>query len=245
MLGKVAQGIAVEGMESLSPALVDAMETLLDVLTDGTRVVLLDPERIRRRAHDLVETSEEFLGASWANAAAGNAVPVDLQQVLGTGSYRSLADLRARALELDRGWWSLTSFAGDDELAEFADDPDPEVRTITVRSSAVEAFRSDTDAVVAALRGWLADGQRVVVALEGPGLARRVSEVLAEQDVPHRLAAPLETLESEVVQVTTGSVGRGFVLPGARLVVVGEADLTGQVGTGGSTKDMRRMPSRR
>ena len=38
-----------------------------------------DPERVRTRAHDLVATSAEFLEASWANAAAGNAVPVDLQ----------------------------------------------------------------------------------------------------------------------------------------------------------------------
>jgi transcription-repair coupling factor (superfamily II helicase) len=48
-----------------------------------------------------------------------------------------------------------------------------------------------------------------------------------------------------VTCTSTGSVGRGFLLPGAGLVVVGETDLTGQVGTGGSTRDMRRMPSRR
>ena len=244
MLGKVAEGIAVEGMESLAPALVDSMETLLDVLPEGARVVLLDPERIRTRAHDLVETSREFLEASWANAVAGNAVPVDLQEVLGRSSYWSVADVRARALELGTGWWSLTAFAGDEELAEM-DAGDEAVRQLTIDSGAVTPFRSDAEAVAAALRGWLADGQRVVLSLEGPGLARRVSEVLAEQDVPHRLVASLERLDAEVVQVTTGSVGRGFVLPGASLVVVGETDLTGQAGTGGSTKDMRRMPSRR
>ncbi|WP_109473326.1 transcription-repair coupling factor [Ornithinimicrobium cavernae] len=248
MLGRVAEGIAVEGMESLAPALVDAMETLVDVLPDGTRVILLDPERIRTRAHDLVETSLEFLGASWANVVAGNVVPVDLQEVLGTASYWSVGDTRARALELDRGWWTLTSFAGDEELAEFTEDDEgdgPTARQITVESTDIAAFRSDADAIATSLRGWLADGQRVVLSLEGPGLARRVSEVLAERDVPHRLVAPLERLESEVVQVTTGIVGRGFTVPGARLVVVSESDLTGQAGTGGSTKDMRRMPSRR
>ena len=80
MLGKIAEGIAVEGMESLAPVLVDDMELLLDVLPAGTHVVLCDPERVRTRAHDLVATSAEFLEASWANAAAGNAVPVDLQR---------------------------------------------------------------------------------------------------------------------------------------------------------------------
>ncbi|WP_425606968.1 transcription-repair coupling factor [Ornithinimicrobium faecis] len=248
LLSKVAEGIAVEGMESLTPALVDSMETLPDVLAEGTRVVLLDPERISTRAHDLVETSLEFLGASWANAVAGNVVPVDLQDVLGTASYWSLGDLRARALERGRDWWTMTAFAGDEELAEFVEDDaadDVVARRITVESSPVEAFRSDAEAIATALRRWLADDQHVVLSLEGPGLARRVSEVLAEQDVPHRLVPDLERLVPEVVQITTGSVGRGFVLPGAHLVVVGETDLTGSVSTGGSTKDMRRMPSRR
>src|SRR5665647_3406468 len=82
MLGKVAEGIAVEGMESLAPALVDGMESLLDVLPQGTHVVLTDPERVRKRAYDLVATSDEFLDASWSNAAAGNAVPIDLHAIL-------------------------------------------------------------------------------------------------------------------------------------------------------------------
>ncbi len=72
LLGKVAEGIAVEGMESLAPALVDGMEPLLDVLPAGCQVVVTDPERVRTRAHDLVATSAEFLQASWINAAAGS-----------------------------------------------------------------------------------------------------------------------------------------------------------------------------
>ena len=68
---KIAAGIAVEGMESLAPALVDEMALLVDLMPDDTHVLVLDPERARSRAHDLVATSEEFLGASWAAAAGG------------------------------------------------------------------------------------------------------------------------------------------------------------------------------
>ena len=78
MLAKIAEGIAVEGMESLAPVLVDGMQPLLDLLPAGAHVVLVDPEKVRTRAHDLVATSEEFLAASWANASAGNELPVDL-----------------------------------------------------------------------------------------------------------------------------------------------------------------------
>src|SRR5450759_4839220 len=141
MLGKVAEGIAVEGMESLAPALVDGMETLLDVLPQGTHVVLTDPERVRKRAHDLVATSAEFLDASWSNAAAGNTVPVDLQGILGTASYWSLADVRAHALKIGRPWWTLTSFVSDAELTALTpDDLDPDSgQRLSVESVDVDA----------------------------------------------------------------------------------------------------------
>ena len=68
---KLAEGIAVEGMESLAPVLVDEMELLVDLMPRRHPRLVLDPERVRTRAHDLVATSEEFLAASWATAASG------------------------------------------------------------------------------------------------------------------------------------------------------------------------------
>ena len=250
MLGKVAEGIAVEGMESLAPALVDGMESLLDVLPQGTHVVLTDPERVRKRAHDLVATSAEFLDASWSNAAAGNAVPVDLQGILGTASYWSLADVRAHALETGRPWWSLTSFVSDAELTDLVQDdlvPGTGER-LSVESADVDAYRGDTDRAVADLRRWAGEGWHTVVVTDGHGLAKRVSEVLSEHDVPNRIEQDdgmLAGLTAGLVHVTTGALGRGFVVAAAKLVVVTESDLTGGSGQGTSTKDMRRMPSRR
>ena len=112
---RIANGHAVEGMESLAPVLVDGLELLVDVLPADTQVLLSDPERIRSRAHELVVTSEEFLRASWAAAAEGGRAPIDL----GASAYRSLADVRARALERGLLWWSLSAFsAGDPAPAE-------------------------------------------------------------------------------------------------------------------------------
>ena len=78
VLGKLADGIAVEGMEAFAPAIAARMELLLDYVPAGGRVLACDPERIRARAADLVRTSQEFLAASWVNAAAGGQVPIDL-----------------------------------------------------------------------------------------------------------------------------------------------------------------------
>ena len=74
--------------------------------------MLVDPERVRTRAHDLVNTSQEFLDASWANAAAGNAIPVDLRSILDGGSYWALSDLRDKALAGERAWWSFILVVG-------------------------------------------------------------------------------------------------------------------------------------
>src|SRR3954447_8273705 len=115
LLAKVAAGLAVEGMESLTPALVDGMELVLDVLPPGTHVLVCDPERVRARAHDLGATSKEFLDASWMSAAAGSAVPVDLEPVLGTASFWSLAEVREHALKAGIPWWSISPFGLDDE----------------------------------------------------------------------------------------------------------------------------------
>src|SRR5947209_6781682 len=113
MLDKIAEGIPVEGMESLAPALLGHLHLLVDELPAGTHVVLCDPERIRTRAADLVRTSEEFLEASWAAAASGGTAPIDL----GEASLRSIADVRAHALELGVPWWTASSFVSDEELA--------------------------------------------------------------------------------------------------------------------------------
>jgi transcription-repair coupling factor (superfamily II helicase) len=89
LLGKIAEGIAVEGMESLAPVLVDDMELLLDILPKDAMAVVCDPERVRTRASDLVATSQEFLQASWAATAGGGEAPIDV----GAASLWSIADV--------------------------------------------------------------------------------------------------------------------------------------------------------
>jgi transcription-repair coupling factor (superfamily II helicase) len=230
MTSKLAAGIAVEGMESLAPVLVDEMELLVDVMPDDTQVLVVDPERVRSRAHDLVATSEEFLGASWAAAAGGGTAPIDL----GAASYRELDDVVAHARELGRSWWTVSPFGLDDELTGDAGR--------TVEATPVDGYRGDVDRAVADLRGWLNEGARVVVTHPGHGPAERMVEVLAEHDVPARLVEPDADVvpEPHVVTVTCATLAHGFVADG--LVLVTGDDLSGQRG---ATRDQSRMPTRR
>lgn len=247
MLTKIAAGVAVEGMESLGPALVDGMESLLDLLPRGSRIVLSDPERVRSRAHDLVATSQEFLEASWSGAAAGAAVPVDLAAVLGESSFWSIARAREHALAQGLPWWTLTPFGSDDELV--GDIGGDDSLAVTVTSRDVPHYRGDTETLQDDLKRWAVDeGRLVAVVTEGPGLGTRLSEMLADSGIPYRLHRgdkPLQ-LEAGVVHIGKGCLNRGFLADGAELVVITETELVGQGGgQGGTTRDMRKMPSRR
>jgi transcription-repair coupling factor (superfamily II helicase) len=249
LLLKVAAGLAVEGMESLTPALVDGMELILDTLPEGTHVLVCDPERVRARAHDLGATSKEFLDASWMSAAAGSAVPVDLEPVLGTASFWSLGEVREHALKAGIPWWSISPFGLDDETDSVrtpVDEGELTARVFVPEIQAPEAYRGDRDRAVADIGGWLTAGWRVAVITEGHGLAKRVVEMLSEADLAVSLVDDLSTPPAEsVAAVGTGGLGRGFVAPGLKLAVLTEADLTGgQIG-GSTTKDMRKMPARR
>ena len=248
MLSKIAAGIAVEGMESLAPVLVDGMEPFLDLLPEGTHVVLVDPEKVRSRAHDLVATSQEFLAASWANASAGNAVPVDLTTLgeadLGESSYWGLARLREHARGTDRPWWTITALARDAELVDEMDvalGEDADVVRIGARE--VVGYHGETEKALTDLRALVAAGWRVVATTEGPGPAKRMVEVLTGADVPARLEASVDVApEPGVVHVTTAATEHGFMAEDLQVALLTEADIAG---SRSGTKDMRRLPSRR
>ena len=227
-------------MEALTPALVDEMELLVDLLPANTHVLVLDPERVRRRAHDLVATSEEFLGASWAAAASGGESPIDL----GAASYRALGDVRAHALAAGQSWWTVSPFGlADDTEALLPDDDMSGVPSRTLPMQAADAYRGDVDRAFADLARWRAEGFRTVVVHPGHGPAQRTVEALGERDVAARLVDVLEDAPAaDVVTVACGALTHGFVDEVNRLVLLTGEDISGQRA---STRDMRRMPARR
>ncbi len=231
MFDRLADGSPVEGMESLAPVLVDELRPVLHDLPAGSHVMVCDPERVRARAEDLVRTSQEFLAASWAVAAAGGAAPLDL----GAAAYHGIADLRETAAGIGIPWWTVTPFTADAELED---------NTALMTAREAGSYRGETARAVQDLAGWIRDGWRVALVFAGHGPAQRAVEVLADADVPARLLPDLgEQPPERQVSVVTGQLEHGFVSEALRVAVLTEADITGQRGQ--STKDMLRMPSRR
>jgi transcription-repair coupling factor (superfamily II helicase) len=259
MLDKIAHGHPVDGMEALSPALVDGMELLIDLLPTDTHVLICDPELVRGRAIELVKTSEEFLHASWAAAAGGGRAPIDL----GASAYQPLARVRAAALGRGMAWWTLSPFSAgpvsgsaangemfspirteDGQIIDLSDRVSgPGVESRTVSGQVGETYRGDTEAAVNEITKRVRDGWRVVVTAEGRGTAARIVEVLGEHALPIQSAAALdEAPPTGLATVVTGQLSHGFVADEIRLALFTASDLSGQRVT---DRASRKMPARR
>jgi transcription-repair coupling factor (superfamily II helicase) len=225
LLEHLAEGIPTEGMESLVPALAGGeLELLTDLLPAGALVLLADPERIRTRSADLVRTGQEFLAASWFAAGMGGASPIDV----GASAYRDLTEVLEHAAGTGRPVLTLSPLISgrDDALV-------PAVRE-------VESYRGDTDRALVDLRAHVATGGTAVLVVGGHGTAQRSLEQLREADVPAELVDRLtEAPAAGLVTVTCGQLTDGFNTD--RLVVLSEADLTGNRAVG----EVRKLASRR
>ncbi|MDN4474106.1 transcription-repair coupling factor [Demequina sp. SYSU T00b26] len=224
MLTRLADGHAVEGMESLIPVLLDELEPLTAVLPRGTRVLAVEPERLARRAEDLQRTAQEFLAAAWVSASAGAEAPVEADAV-----FLGLAELEEGIESRGLAWTTLGPF-GSHGAVETGIAP-------------AEEFRGRLGEGLSWLRTRVTDGWKVVLAAASTGSAHRIAEQLGDADVPARVVPSLADAADGVVAVVPGITGRGYEVAESRFVLLHESDLTGRAATAAGPKV--KVPSRR
>ena len=239
MLERIADGIYVEGMESLAPLLVDEMTTLTASLPRDSLALVCEPEKVRSRAADLVATNEEFLVAAWEQASDGQAAPIDLAETgLAEGGFRSVADARAEALEAGLGWWSITALGVDEAIEQDAD-------TLTIAVRAPLVFAGDVEALLEVVADHVRENWQVVAVTEGPGPLKRLAELFQEAGLPAaRREDLLEAPQPGIIELTTAAHGTGFVLEDAKIALLTEADILGKASPY-TTREMRKLPARR
>ncbi|WP_375383774.1 transcription-repair coupling factor [uncultured Microbacterium sp.] len=248
MLEKMAEGIPVEGMESLTPALVDRVVTLVDYLPEGTAVALIDPERAVTRAVTLSDTNREFLEAAWSAATSGAQTPVDL----GAGDFVTLPVLREAAEARGDVWWTLSAFdsGAADAAAEGLLDSDIEVAlqasaAVRVPGAGVPSFQGNVDGATAHIGTLLADGWSVIVAASGAGLVERAQAVLAERGIAARVVdSVLTPPEPGVAHIVVSTLERGFEVADAKLAVLTETEFYGRT-IGSDSRVIKKLASRR
>ena len=242
ILEPLSNGIHVEGMESLAPVLCEGMSTLLELLPKDALALVCEPERVRRRAEDLLATSAEFLAAGWQAAATGAQAPLDVS----AASYRTLAAMREQAADLGLAWWTFAPFGMNVADADAEPDPDSDenVDAGPAGISAIAGFRGDVSAAMNLVGKRVRAGDRVVIVTAGHGPAARLAEQLADRDVPARMVGALDSEpRARVATVVTGPLQFGVDAPLVGLLVLTETDLLGSQGV--ASRAPTKMPTRR
>jgi transcription-repair coupling factor (superfamily II helicase) len=254
MLAKIAEGIPVDGMESLAPALVDRLVPITHYLPQDAAIAVLAPERVASRAVSLVETNREFLAAAWNAATVGAEAPIDLD----SGDFLTLEKLRDAAGS--RAWWTFSSFdsgaAADNPVGRVASaserietSPTSELRDgehyIRIEASTVPSFQGQANGAIDYVGDLLKNGWSVVVVAQGTGLVERAAEALADQGYAGRVVEELPTdAEPGVAYLLKASVEHGFELPELKLAVLSESEFYGRA-AGYDARQVKKLAVRR
>ncbi len=200
---RLAEGAHFDGMESWLPWLVDDDVLLTDVLPDDSKVLLIEPRRMRDRAVDLIAEEDDLartLASTWAR-----------------DPDRSFPRLHADPDTLLTGsgsFWSIDSAP---------DSPD----TPIVEASGWGPVAGDGSGLTERLAHLIGDGYRVVVAADGEGSATRLHSLLLD----HGLDFPVRPGGHDIApggSIVVAPLHRGCTIPKAKVAVVAESDLTGR-----------------
>jgi transcription-repair coupling factor (superfamily II helicase) len=207
---RLADGQLFDGMESWLPWLSDGEELITDLLGDGAVVVIVEPRRVRDRASELLDEESalaDALASTWGLEGGDETprlhVPYD----------RLLAHSEAAVLS----------------LVPSADGPD----VPAVESRGWEPILGDGAKLATQVSALAEAGYSVVLCSSTPGGADRLAGILAEEGltVPvvatEDAAAPVN-LAAPGARIVVASVDRGFVLPGSKVAVLAESDVTGR-----------------
>ena len=207
MLEKISNGMPVEGMESLAPALGVKLGPITDYLGKDAIVILQDPQKIEQRAESLIQTNEEFLHAAWDAAISGSQAPIDLSG----GNFFTVEEFVAKVKQSNT-LVSLSALVGESAT----DLGYREIPKFTPEQPATE---------------WLADlmnqKHKVVVMAHGHGSAERVLEVLTKSELPAILTTSVGKLATEHITVSVGQFAHGFAFLASKLVLLTEAEFFG------------------
>jgi len=199
---RLVDGLTFDGMESWLPWLTADEHLLVDLLPEGSRVVLIEPRRSRERAVEIAEEEADLarsLAATWG--AQGDEFPrlhLPFERLL----------VRTGA--------SLTS------LTAAPEGPGSTALELTSWPSVV----GGNDRLLTQLRELVAKRWTVVVCAENDSSAGRLSNALRGEG----LLAPVAPAAGEGTSVVVAPLDRGFIFPALRLAVLAEGDVTGRRG---------------
>ncbi|MFM7860760.1 MAG: transcription-repair coupling factor, partial [Candidatus Nanopelagicaceae bacterium] len=216
ILGKIAEGMQPEGMESLIPLLVEKVQLISEAMPDNYQTIFIEKERLISRSDDLLATNEEFREAAWSNAAVGGAVPIE-----------------AGSTFVD--WESFyQSLGANRDFKQFGTE-----RDVFLELAPIEPLRGNSERLIELFESALISNERIIFSASSRGMVDRYAGILRDANLPVQIQFPLSAAPTSGAIILTASNYRyGFKFD--ELLFVTERDLTGA--TSGISE---RLPSRR
>ena len=201
----LAEGVQFDGMESWLPFLDDDARVIPDLLPAGSRVLLVEPRRIRDRGLQLLDEEAalaETLATTWgAGGGEEDTFPrlhVPFERLLGQ------------------------SAAGVTALPPVPEGP--ATPTLTVRR--FDPVAGDPARLAAGVTGLVGQGYAVALCAATAAGAGRLSAALAAEGVHAPVVATAPAQPGACV--VAAPVTTGFILPEAKVAVLSETDVTGR-----------------
>ncbi len=194
---RIAAGQLFDGMEGWMPLFVDHATTLLEELSD-VRCLVVEPDRVKARLHDLLEEERELTNAVAATWQAGVSVALLHETFERTLEGRAQFTLEPTVGALASGSLNLTS---------------PPV------------VQGDAARIGSHVRQW-SNARRGVVLTSNPASVDRMAEQLRAEGL-EVTTDPEKVLEVRM-SVLESSLAAGFSLDDPEIVVWSESDLTGR-----------------
>jgi transcription-repair coupling factor (superfamily II helicase) len=202
---RLADGELFDGMESWLPWLVGGDELLTDLLGPDGLVILVEPRRGRDRASELLDEEgalAEALAVTWGLEDAGDTPRLHVPY------ERLLARCASHLLS----------------LVPTSDSP----ATPSIEARGWEPILGDGNKLASQISAFVSSGYTVAICSSSPGGAERLSELLGREGISVGVADNSTQLVGTGAHIVVASVDRGFVLPGSKVAVLAESDITGR-----------------
>jgi transcription-repair coupling factor (superfamily II helicase) len=223
---RIADGELFDGMESWLPWLSVGDELISDLLGDDAVVVMVEPRRVRDRAGELLDEESALaaaLASTWGLGAAATDVDAD---AAADSDADAAAGTTTPRLHVPYDRLLTSTSAAVVSLVPTAEGPD----IPAVESRGWEPILGDGAKLASQVTTLTLAGYSVVLCSSTPGGAERLAGVLAEEGVTVPVVAPGDDadLTTPGARIVVAAVDSGFVLPGAKVAVLAESDVTGR-----------------
>ncbi len=193
------------------------------------KAFLLDPERLKRRAEDVVKTDKEFIEVYWQTQADSE------------NSSNSLIDLKLYDYqEIINNFKKINTglvFSSNLLIVDESNDKKTIDLGVKIQGRNTENILTNFEN----LKNLLNEKNKLAVVLQGQGSAQRLLEQAAEFDIPAKIQTT-SSFDQDLLNIFQANIAIGFEYPIENLIVYSEREIFGQKS---AEKSANKLPSRR